>query len=362
MHVYRVFTINLGKAVPFKDTLAFVEQFLHANGLSYRQIRFSFSEHDKLTEQYPQLAPFYRKDPITGLSRYSNFLADMPPGREPLPLDSALIREIVRKIPRPLNIFFSTVTLGDIDWFGERTPPALIGLRMKRPCRYSSSITLRRISGCGLKYNPLDFEIDITDTAHPGELLDDTDWLQKIAACFGSCKTHTVCRFDEEEAASWALAEQQAEQALKPFWDTVDGYDFPRDSTDYTNILQRVMDIEAIPPMSMKKTAIAVFKPLGYRYISGRDQCHILRKLDGYHHAVEIQIVRTPNFKHVEPAIYLRGHNFSMSHALPCYTPFNQEQLDSVVSLVARAAEYIEKSTAEPLYQHFGATPEWYAY
>lgn len=126
--------------------------------------------------------------------------------------------------------------------------------------------------------------------------------------------------------------------------------------------MEHVLEIESIPSMSLKKTAISFFTPLGYRYITGKDQVHILRKINGYHHGIEVEMDRAPLSKRIASYLHFIGYNFYLTYCLPDFTPLNQEQLDEFVRCVAQITDYMEKQCTELLYECFGSTPEWYVY
>lgn len=382
MQVFDVYTYNL-KQIRFKDNKEYIDGLLNELGLKYTDVGFCFwSDHDgsqcdKAIKLFENLSG-YKKPEYTEEGNYLrgyrlSSVSEDENGRINMHVDPSHVDDfsgLLKKIPRPINFGFMGVLLDNIDWGdGDSKPcftPAASGKIVVDSHRffsyYNNGIRFIKEFDYGNKLNIIEAFVERKGdfeklSPRPQGFEDFCERLGKPIA------KSTRCIFDDQERARWARAKETIDCFInRGEYDHLFA-EFKRDYPKTTQgMMQEVMDsLVPIQGFSPKKIFTAVAKKHGYRYngcINGRYE---LKKVNEYNHTTAVAFFVIPFSSSVFAEISVQGYNFHLFAAsLPEAILDGEAQFEGYAKKVFEIADEIDKKLTEPLFEHYGKTPDWY--
>ena len=116
-----------------------------------------------------------------------------------------------------------------------------------------------------------------------------------------------------------------------------------------------------IQGFSPKKIFTGVAKKHGFRYKGCTNGCYELKKVNEYNHTTTVSFLARPFSSSVFAEISVCGYNFRLFAAsLPEVVLEGEAHFERYAKKVFEIADEIEKKLTEPLFEHYGKTPNWY--
>ena len=191
MRIFKKTGIDLKSDIPFKDTLDYIDAVFDKLGITYDSMGFMFSSSGadaKVIVKYPALAK-YKKWQKKGDMSSARAGDD---GVYSLRVDKSehqILRDLVKKTPRPFNFNAISVFLDNVRWFSEiNTAPCLVGGpgQPSPPSAYypfsymSNCVTMLKHFDYGNNFNPVWFTIEVGDGNNG--IIDTSILLEKLSA------------------------------------------------------------------------------------------------------------------------------------------------------------------------------------
>lgn len=384
MQVFDKYTYNL-KEIRFKDNKEYCDRLLNDLGLKYTDVGFCFwsdrdgSICDKAIKLFGNLSGYKKyiapsKPDLVGLQGYRLMsVSEDENGRINMHIDRNHIDDLsglLKKIPRPINFGFMGVMLDNIDWGdGDSKPCFMPAARGKIVADdhqfrfyYNNGIRFVKEFDYGNKLNIVEVLVerkgDFEQLApSPQGFVDFCDKLGKPIS------KSTKCIFNDEERARWQTAHEAVGQMInKGEYDSLFAEyrrDYPQTSQGIT---QQVLDsLVPIQGFSPKKIFTGVAKKHGYRYRGCTNGRYELKKVNGYNHTTAVSFFAIPFSSLLFAEISVHGYNFDLYVAsFPQIIADGEAEFESYAKKVFEIADEIEKKLTEPLFEHYGKTPDWY--
>ncbi|MDR3071900.1 MAG: hypothetical protein LBU41_00215 [Clostridiales Family XIII bacterium] len=405
MRVFEIFHFDLKKRVLFKDTLSFIEDWLAEQEISYENmalmLNVSYGDRfEKTVKLFPGLER-YRRINSSGYELTDEGLRTVDgqiipfeydissvPQNWPDPIDihvrkedEPLVREVVRKIPRPINPGSTQIVLDNVHWFSEInvTPAVSNSSRRGSPSAfklepyYSNNLALLKAFDFGIKHNVVVATIERTKSHE--ELLDVAPIVDRLTSLLGAPTYIEPLEiiFDDDGLHTNHLADKKMSPILQTVWDELQ----PKQSL--LAVTQNNPPIyEMIPTIyngqettelvknetgniSVKKSVLKYLKPLGFTYDYFPSFRFRSVKKNKYNHVMEIWFAMRPMTWTLNHLMTIKGYNFTVQVPLESSSDTaNQQITDSIVEKTAEIATRIEACLTEPLYEVYGKSPEWY--
>lgn len=366
MRVFRSYLFNLASRVPYKDTLAYVEQALMDEGIVYDRLGFvlehiSQQKMDRLLRTYPQLEK-YKKEAQGWMGETAYTLTsvseDWPQGGLRVEKeDEPMLRELIRKIPNPLNASPTSFILENVHWFPTvNAQPCALGT--KRPSGQgtglylSNHIKLVKEYDYGKKINLVCVMIEVTCDADA--LLDDAPIVQRLIRHFGN--VYRKCRqmFVYEEPQRIARRAQAA-QGVQAYIQQINA------SQVYSQLILSLDTSLGMLDLSPKKALLRLCKRWGYRYAGYENFCYCVQKTNAHHHCFEIQAFMDKGST-MGCRLMVKVLDTEFEIQLNTFYRLTQPNIEAGFEQVFFHAAQIEQRLTPILFEHFGKVPSWYEY
>ena len=377
----------------FKDTLDYIEETFKKLNITYDRMGFMFSgvtndKLEKIIKKYPAfekyICPHDRH--LEGSWRSMSSGRTDESGDYGLRVDKSeheILRELVKKTPRPYSFGAISIFLDNVRWFPEiNTTPCLVSEfsveRAVPPCAsfpqsyMSNCVTLIKEFNYGKKYNPVWFTIEVGD--EKGGIKDTSELEKKLSdlLCepFGTKYYHTKYHFHFTDEEKEHLAKQnkaftvifnQLTNELKDLVDHAEGIQHLRGKMpiwDFSASLSRVSGLS--PVKALKK----VLPAKEYHYQNDGSGFFTVKKKNENNHLFELLCGLTPSEKGLCAGIVVSGHNFKhqfgSAHAgqpMNCFDiiyPNTQEEVEYHVANLATAFKKAETRLSEELLGLYG--------
>lgn len=381
----RIFTVAYfnRKDIRFKDNKDIIDSCLKEVGVSYNGIAFCSGYHGendgkKIFATFPQLKKYdqfgrrFRVGKLTGsphhyLASYShedNIDNPVYINQE----DEEVFSAFLKKVPRPFGFGDITVTLDNIDWYGDGiiNPPFYRNYRFEVDVYGSyihNCISFWKVVGYGNKYNPITVMVerrfdDKEMLPLPPKFLQFCDLLGKHYLGAEFC-------YDKEEVK----IKQTKEAEIKAIVNADKGkYDYLFNNLMlYKNlsfeesrslIIYRIQPVKGIP---FKKIFIEKAKRTGYTYHRCVEGNYIFTKVGKYGHCFEASLTIPPFTNEFFGNLTARSYNFGVFIAdTPGIYIRSQEDVEEYAELFFEVVEKAEKEYEDILFEKFGRPPEWY--
>lgn len=275
-------------------------------------------------------------------------------------LSAGELKTLFRKIPRPCNPSEAVALFEDVRWFGEDVSHT--DYTGKQPY-LSNGVYVVHCAGTGFCH--VHFYIEVTDPACPVYIREESGVIAALKERFPKVRReNTYCLWSPEEtveieAAKAAISPRIAalKQSLCPFRERTGN------SEEWGRTLKLIEQYAKgeKTAFSGKKLALAVFpKPLYHnRHMFG--SCFEMVRRTPHGHKLTISFDSTP------PAYVWQSGTISLS-GIRFHVPLFREQIcresqETVGSFMEHCrllAEQAEEALDEPLYEAFGASPDWW--
>ncbi|MCL2671126.1 MAG: hypothetical protein FWF10_03710 [Clostridiales bacterium] len=401
MRIFKQLCIDFKSDLLFKDTLDYMDEVFGKLGITYDDMGFmssgSFGTADKVVAKYPALAKYKQPDEdarIPGYGGISSARTDEK-GNYTLRVDASehqILREIVRKTPRPYNFGGISVFLDNVRWFPEiNTTPHLVETSTTRyfingisrttppnaydPCAYMSNcLVLNKVYNYGKKRNPVWFTIETGD--EKTGIVDTTDIEQRLSAALGRSFSNSeyVFYFNNEETERLATLDREFAKIYGPLIQELrnlvndaagiqhitDGQiaaaeRYERDINKLLSLVSESIGIQHIEKDDTFQTALGststsgfslakafkkVLPPRQYKCKGGPPGIFTVVKKNENNHSFALVCDLTPTFKIFRAGMAISGYNFM--HEID----FNNPKHEGFEEIYPRTQEEVEYHAA----------------
>lgn len=201
MRIFKQMCVDFKSDILYKDTLDYIDEVFGKLGITYDSMGFMFSgafvSADKVAAKYPILAKCIRTVDEFGRDTHGAMSSGRTDenGNYALRVDESehqILRELVKKTPRPFRFGAISVFLDNVRWFSEiNTTPCLVGGAGQSappnayfPYSYMSNcVTIVKHFDYGKKFNPMWLTIEVGDEKIG--IIDTTELEEKLSTMFG---------------------------------------------------------------------------------------------------------------------------------------------------------------------------------
>jgi len=390
MRIFKQMCIDFKSDVLFKDTLDYVEEVFEKLSITYDNMGFMFSgaykNLDKIAEKYPTLKKYIKTHDENG----NDLGGAMSSGRIDengnyvLRVDKSeheILRELVKKTPRPYSFGAISIFLDNVRWFPEiemNTNPCLVSeFSVKRalpPSAYfpqsymSNCVTLNKQFDNGKKFNPVWFTIEVSDEKNG--IRDTTELENKLSDLFDKpfgtryCHTKYHFYFDDEEKQYLAQQDMAFDELFEPLITQF------RDLVDHAEGIQHLkkedffLGISRASGLSLVKALKKVLPAKEYHYQNDGGSSFTVKKKNENNHSFSLVCGLTPTYKKLAAGIIISGYNFKhqfgSAHAgqpMNCFGgiyPNTQEEVEYHVANLASALKKCEVELSDELLRLYG--------
>jgi len=376
MRIFKQMCIDLKSDILFKDTLDYIEEVFEKLGITYDSMGFMFFDasdkfvtSEKVIKKYPALEKYVRPRKHGGGREVSSEKIGKNGGYS-LRVDESeheIIRELVKKTPRPYNFGAIAIFLDNVRWFPEfpemNMTPCLVNIHaMNRtekslspfgPTFYMSNcVVLSKQFDYGKKRNPILFTIEVGD--ENGEIRDTAEIEKSLSDVFEKSlvtQKHTpkyILYFSDEER-------EHLNQLNKEF--TITSGRIINDLKELVNRAEGIQHLKELPQWEYDDIRI-------FGRVSGLSLAKALKKVlpvkeylhknDSGFSEVEVKNINnhlftlvcelTPSDKLLSVGIKISGHNFEHNFGFEIIYPNTQEELEYHI---ANSAAALKKAKAE---------------
>ena len=321
MRVIREYWQCVGKQeIPLKELLDTVDTFLRSRGYSYRRL---------WSPTHPELS------------------------------DTEL-KALFQKIPRPCNPPQVEALFEDVSWFGEEAEPMAYTGRQPFLCS-----GVRVVHCAGTSFCHVYFYIEVTGPDSPARIREENAVAAALKERFPKMRReNSYCLWSPEEAAGIAAANEalapkleEVKQSLPPFRERKDAPAEWAESLRQIGIYAR----SEKPAFSGKKLALSVFPKARYRYRHQAGSCFEMVRRTPCGNRLSVSFDSAP------PAYVWQSASISLSGIKFCCPLFreqiwreNAETVRAFMEHCLLLAERAEAALDQPLYDCFGASPDWW--
>ncbi|MCL2810541.1 MAG: hypothetical protein FWD25_01445 [Clostridia bacterium] len=362
MRVFTIVYFDLKQRIPFKETLAYVQERMQSVPFPYGGISIDFRDFsieknrgEALLKRFPQMERY-----LAGCDFIANAVASE---------DEEIIRDIVTMVPRPFFFEMMKIALENVNWFvGAPHPPIQLfpqcdvsDQAFASVSPLSNRVIISKEYGFGTKYNPVKVEIEITKSMQ--ESMDVAPVLQKLTEWFGKPRNnHMLVEFSMEEQQMLlerkkdiiprleilaAKTKKELAQVLLPL---------PSFSVfDHQEGLRPLAGLEVKPPLR------ALSKAHGYRYMGYSSYRFVCRKVNECNHCFEI-VAYVEKTKHLGLQLEIRGFNFEFRLPLGAVLSTSQVDMEGGLSHCFEKGVELVQNIAPMLVKSFGPSPDWMTY
>ena len=390
MRIFKQMCIDFKSDILFKDTLDYIEEVFEKLGITYDSMGFMFSGDvdrlERVIKKYPSLGKYICPPDERGRNQEVSSGRTDEKGNYGLRVDKSeheVLRELIKKTPRPYSFGAISIFLDNVRWFPEiNTIPCLVSEfsveRAVPPCAYypqsykSNCVTLIKQFDYGKKFNPVWFTIEVSDEEN--RIRDTTKLEKKLSDLFdkpfGTRYYHTKYHFYFDDKEKEHLAEQgkvfnvifnELTNDLKDLVDHAEGIQhlkgneplwFPWSSASRVSGLSLVKALKKMLPTKE------------YHYQNDGGGLFTVKKKNENNHSFALLCKLTPSCKRFRAGIVISGHNFKhqfgSAHAgqpmngFGGIYPNTQEEVEYHVANLATALKKAEAKLSEELLRLYG--------
>lgn len=275
-------------------------------------------------------------------------------------LSDTVLKALFKKIPRPCNPDQVEALFEDVGWFGGETVP--MEYTGHQPFLSNG---VRVVHCAGTSFCHVHFYMEVTDLDGPARIRDESAVAAALKERFPKVRREdTYCLWSPEEAAGIAAANEalaptlaEVKRSLPPFRERTGGPAEWAESLRQIGIYAKGEK----PGFSGKKLALSVFPKTQYRYCHTAGSCfEMVRRTPSGHRL-------TVTFDSAPPAYFWQSASIALSGLKFCCPLYreqicreNAETVRAFMEHCRRLAEQAEAALDRPLYDCFGASPDWW--
>ena len=375
MRIFKQMCVDFKNDILFKDTLDYIEEVLEKLGITYDSMGFMIAgvpKLEKIAMKYPALIKYIYPQVLGAIT--SERIDEN--GNYGLRVDKSeheILRELVKKTPRPYNFSAISIFLDNVRWFPEiNTTPCLASwLSMNMPVEslepfhhpqpyMSNCVVLNKLFNYGKKRNPVWITIEVGD--EKGGIRDTSELEKSLSDLFEkplrtkNFSPKYIFYFSDEER-------EHLDQLNKEF--TVISNQTTNELEDLVNNAEGIQHIKEIQLCGFddftRVSGLSLAKALK-KVLSVKEYLHTnhsglstVEKKNENNHLFTLTCELTPSDKILYVGISVSGHNFE--HTLMSFDeicPNNQEELEYHIANAAVALKKAEAQLSEELLRLYG--------
>ena len=392
MRIFKQMYLPFHDIALFKDNLETIEAAFEKLGITYDSMGFMFSDSvgdtiDKVITKYPALAKYEQKTDHPTQRLLTSATTDEH-GNYTLRVEKsehAILRELMKKTPRPFNLGAIAIFIDNVNWFPDvtmNTTACTVGeyARDVKPSPYnpksymSNCVTFTKQSNYGKKVNPVCFTFEIGN--EKGEMKDTTELEKKLIEALevpvdtAFSRTNHYFYFDEE-----------ARKKLDVLGQTFISNSLPvlTDIRNSVNLAEEIQPLKQMPmyqfnPNSNSRTSgLSLVKALKkvlpektYTYTNRGNTVFMVEMRNKNNHAFVIECGMSPMQKKIDAEIRISGHNFRhrignhMTNpnlgGIDVIYPNTQKELEYHIANLATALKRCEIELGDDLFRLYGVS------
>lgn len=287
-----------------------------------------------------------------------------------------ILKDIAHGVPRSLPFHYATFIFDNIDWFRN-------GIVNKQPesrehgasamfpyaSYFSSSIIFQSNWGYSKRvlnlYAVVEIDVSGADKENP---LKKYDKIRELATELGDVRNEIIfAKPSEKEKKHLSLLNGKAKELVVDFENNLDSIlskiNLPN---EFSDSLRSTFD-----NVSPKKPLLAVFKPLGFKYIGNQSGQggYSLAKRTKLNNQITLLFDFAPMARALSWSLIIQGPLWMQSSRLKFYQNTHeqfgitgQDILEKVVANAGCIFEYIEGTVIKDIESIYGAAPSWFVY
>jgi len=380
----------------FKDNLDYIEAVFEKLGITYDSMGLMFSIADvtnnkleKIIKKYPALEKYMcpHNQSVDGPMRKVSSGHTAENGSYTLRVDKSeheILRELVKKTPRPFNFGAISIFIDNVRWFPEEeinTTPCIIGEYSPnvKPSPYypqsymSNNMILIKQFDYGKKFNPVWFTIEVGD--ENSEIKDITELEEKLSDLLGKpfgtryYQTKYHFYFSDKEKEHLAQQDKTFATTFNPIATEI------RDLVNHAEKIQQIKEMSYTFPfaasgnsrtsgLSLIKALKKVLPAKMYNYTNKGGGFFTIEKKNENNHSFILECSMTPSFKRIDAGIVISAHNFKhnigSAYGMPLVEKFDaihpniQEELEYHIANLAVALKKCEAELSDELLRLYG--------
>lgn len=370
MLVFEEFRFNR-RDILYKENKKCVDEILADLNLKYEGISFNFyyieSVIPKAEKYFPSIKEYvteyddsgfgYMKKIISSIRNYENGNIDI--WMDPKHYDDFDV--LMSKIPRPVNFPSSSVTLDNVNWYGDQ--PQTRFVNPKRDIfyefggYYSNSIRFRKDRLFGTKFNPI--EVFIERKIEGDSLSDYPEPFKMFLSKFPKPNSIELeCVFDSEEQKRNEQLYEKIRGEIKSQNYDEQFKDIDEEGDDYDFFWDQLTPTSGISP---KKIINRIMSKTDFDYVGYYCGSYFYKKINKNNHIITLEFTN-PGFTRVMFCDFtIKGYNFShLIYSSPQIALLEEDRLERFVKRVVEVEELLEPKYEQVMLENYGRTPGWY--